>query len=81
MDTSPQALRPCPFCGSSAHLYPDGDMEGHAVLCSGDQLVDGRYILFGATRLHCPLSAFGFATEADAITAWNQRAAPSREEG
>ena len=60
------ALKPCPFCGSSAAQYPDGDMEGHSIMCSGDRLEIGA---------SCPMTAFGYATEAEAAERWNLRAA------
>jgi len=60
------ALKPCPFCGSSAAQYPDGDMEGHSIMCSGDRLEIGA---------SCPMTAFGYATEAEAAERWNIRAA------
>lgn len=60
------ALKPCPFCGSSAAQYPDGDMEGHSIMCSGDRLEIGA---------SCPMTAFGYATEAEAAERWNLRTA------
>lgn len=61
-------LEPCPFCGADAMRYPDGDMEGYSVMCSG------KHALFGATRECCPLAgSFGYATQEDADKAWNRR--------
>lgn len=58
-------LLPCPFCGSSAEFYTDGDMEGHSVMCSGDK---------AAADDPCPLHTFGFSSMTDAQAAWNRRA-------
>jgi hypothetical protein len=58
----------CPFCGSRAEPYPDGDMEGHSIMCTGDGA------LFGASKSHCPMTTFGYATHDDAAAAWNSRA-------
>ena len=61
-------LLPCPFCRSAAEFYPDGDMEGHSVMCSGNG------VLFGGTRLNCPMGTFGYASMEEAQSAWNTRA-------
>lgn len=58
---------PCPFCGDSAFLYPDGDMEGHSVMCRG------------VADPNCASNAFGYSSEADAIAAWNRRAQPAAQ--
>lgn len=55
------ALLPCPFCGNEPTRYPDGDMEGYAVMCSADT---------GA----CRMTTFGHASQAEADAAWNRRA-------
>ncbi|EBP6145127.1 DUF551 domain-containing protein, partial [Salmonella enterica] len=55
-------LLPCPFCGSPAEHYPDGDMEGYIIMC-------------GNKNGDCNLQAFGFATPEEAEKAWNTRAA------
>ena len=52
-------LKPCPFCGGEAEHYEDGYMQ-HYVVC---------------TRRGCYARSFGFESEAEAITAWNTRAA------
>ena len=56
-----EELKPCPFCGDSAFFYPDGDKEGHSVMCRG------------VADPSCALNTFGYATEAEAIAAWNTR--------
>ncbi|EAN0774345.1 DUF551 domain-containing protein [Salmonella enterica] len=56
------SLLPCPFCGSPAEHYPDGDMEGHIIMC-------------GNKNGDCNLQAFGFTTPEEAEKAWNTRAA------
>lgn len=68
LSTSSQAapddsgLLPCPFCGSPAEHYPDGDMEGYIIMC-------------GNKNGDCNLQAFGFTTTEEAEKAWNTRAA------
>ncbi|EHN1106074.1 Lar family restriction alleviation protein [Salmonella enterica] len=68
LSTSSQAapddsvLLPCPFCGSPAEHYPDGDMEGYIIMC-------------GNKNGDCNLQAFGFTTPQEAEKAWNTRAA------
>ncbi|ELP0000228.1 DUF551 domain-containing protein [Salmonella enterica] len=68
LSTSSQAapddsvLLPCPFCGSPAEHYPDGDMEGYIIMC-------------GNKNGDCNLQAFGFTTPEEAEKAWNTRAA------
>ncbi|QVP48657.1 DUF550 domain-containing protein [Salmonella enterica subsp. salamae] len=56
------SLLPCPFCGSPAEHYPDGDMEGYIIMC-------------GNKNGDCNLQAFGFTTREEAEKAWNTRAA------
>ena len=58
-------LKPCPFCGDSAFFYPDGDTEGHSVMCRG------------VADPSCASNTFGYSTEAEAIAAWNRRAQPA----
>lgn len=55
-------LLPCPFCGSPAEHYPDGDMEGYSVMC-------------GHKNGDCDSWIFGFATPEEAERSWNTRAA------
>lgn len=55
-------LLPCPFCGSPAEHYPDGDMEGYIIMC-------------GNKNGDCNPQAFGFTTPEEAEKAWNTRAA------
>ncbi len=55
-------LLPCPFCGSPAEHYPDGDMEGYIIMC-------------GNKNGDCNLQTFGFTTPEEAEKAWNTRAA------
>ncbi|EFT5066391.1 DUF551 domain-containing protein [Salmonella enterica] len=68
LSTSSQAepddsgLLPCPFCGSPAEHYPDGDMEGYIIMC-------------GNKNGDCNLQTFGFTTPEEAEKAWNTRAA------
>lgn len=52
----------CPFCGSPAEHYPDGDMEGYIIMC-------------GNKNGDCNLQTFGFTTPEEAEKAWNTRAA------
>lgn len=55
-------LKPCPFCGSPAEHYPDGDMEGYQIMCSNDM---GK----------CPMTTwFGWSTAEEAENNWNRRA-------
>lgn len=61
----------CPFCGSKAEPYPDGDMEGHSIMCTG------KGALFGGTAADCPMRTFGFATHEEAVAAWSRRAGAS----
>ncbi|MRW85373.1 hypothetical protein GJ698_14905 [Pseudoduganella sp. FT26W] len=56
-------LKPCPFCGSPAEHYPDGEMEGYDVMCS-------------STTSDCKFNVFGSRTPAQAEALWNRRAAP-----
>ncbi|EAM8652903.1 hypothetical protein AH273_12950 [Salmonella enterica] len=68
LSTSSQAepddsgLLPCPFCGSPAEHYPDGDMEGYIIMC-------------GNKNGDCNLQTFWFTTPEEAEKAWNTRAA------
>ncbi|EEM2503783.1 TPA: hypothetical protein GND40_004111 [Salmonella enterica subsp. indica] len=55
-------MLPCPFCGSPAEHYPDGDTEGYIIMC-------------GNKNGDCNLQAFGFTTPEEAEKAWNTRAA------
>jgi hypothetical protein len=64
-------LLPCPFCGADAEPYPDGDMEGHSIMCSG------KHALFDGDKLCCPVNTFGYATHEEAVAAWNRRASLS----
>lgn len=62
-------LKPCPFCGSPAFEYPDGDMEGHSIMCSG------KHALFNGSEDRCPMNTFGYDSQEASIKAWNRRAA------
>jgi hypothetical protein len=64
-------LRRCPFCGSKAERYPDGDMEGYMVYCSPDSETRA---LFGNKKEVCPMGTFAYDTQEDADAAWNNRA-------
>lgn len=66
-----EALKPCPFCGSKAEPYPDGDMEGFGIMCTGE------HALFGGKRSACPIASFAYASHEEAVAAWNTRATPS----
>lgn len=68
-------LLPCPFCGRKAHviqaekpLYSHIHKEGWYVEC------DYCYVSMGLDFLSDNASMGAFATEADAIAAWNRRA-------
>ena len=61
-----EGLDRCPHCGSTASFYPDGDMEGHSVICSGDN----------DQRNNCPNRAFGYDSQEEARLAWNTRFMP-----
>lgn len=61
-------LLPCPFCGAAAEEYPDGDMEGYSVGCSG--YVRG---IWGNTRTSCASHTFAYTTQEEANAAWNTR--------
>jgi len=64
-----ERILPCPFCGSNAEEYPDGDMEGFSIMCSGDK----PFVLFGGEKANCPLSTFGYETRKASIDSWNMR--------
>lgn len=64
----PNELLPCPHCGSEAHVYPDGDMEGYSVSCSGK--VNG---IWGNDETCCAKNSFAYTTQAEANAAWNTR--------
>ena len=55
-----ETLLPCPFCGSPAEHYPDGDMEGYSIMCSHQ-------------KGPCNMWAFGYETPEEAERAWNTR--------
>jgi hypothetical protein len=55
-------LMPCPFCGSPAEHYPDGEEEGYDVMCS-------------STTKDCRFNVFGSSTREEAEALWNRRAA------
>lgn len=55
--------------------YPDGDMEGYSVMCSGD-----RFTLFGGSRRDCPMNTFGYSSQEEADSAWNRRTPASEGE-
>jgi hypothetical protein len=59
----PQELKPCPFCGSDAVHYAEGEQEGYYILCSGNKN-DG---------LICHLHIFGWDKRQDSVDAWNRR--------
>jgi len=64
-----EELKPCPFCGSKAEVYPDGDMEGHSIMCSNFGGLE-----FAGHSSRCPMGTFGYATQEEAESAWNRRA-------
>jgi hypothetical protein len=64
-------LKGCPFCGAKAMRYPDGDMEGYSVMCSGK--MDGPILFNTNTRDTCPMGTFGYLSQEDADSAWNNR--------
>ena len=78
-DIKPVALKPCPFCGSTAEVYADGDFEGYAVLCSGENTT------FNGDNACCPIKTFGYESQEAASAAWNRRPesalTQAREEG
>lgn len=57
------SLQNCPHCASAALVYPDGDMEGYRVMCSGDKDLQNQ----------CPSGVFGYPTQLEADDAWNKR--------
>ena len=60
-------LKPCPFCGGPARLW--------------DQ-AKGKAVVGCAAGSHCcAVTPHIFGTEAEAITAWNTRPSPARDEG
>ena len=62
-------LAACPFCGSEALFCPDGEEEGHSIMCSGNK----------DDHKDCPISAFRFeATIEQASEAWNRHALPAQ---
>lgn len=73
---TPEAVRmaellPCPFCGSAEHLFVEPEETG-----SGGQWVSPIHAGCSA-RTGCGVSRIG-DDEAEAITAWNSRAALER---
>lgn len=62
-------LLPCPFCGSPAEEYPDGDMEGYSVMCSGK-----NKLVINDQVVPCPQYTFGYVMRETSIQAWNMRA-------
>jgi Lar family restriction alleviation protein len=68
--TEPDGLLPCPFCGGEAVVQPHGDPKGlWRVFCS----VPGSS---AEHRAGCWMGSDSFHSKADAISAWNRRAAP-----
>lgn len=70
-----EELKPCPFCGSPAFEYPDGDMEGYSIMCSGKS-----GLMFGGKAENCPLNTFGYESQEASIRAWNMRASGNADE-
>lgn len=54
-----KTLKPCPFCGSEAHLH--SGTEDHWIICSNSDCA-------------AALVARSFSSEEEAINAWNRRA-------
>jgi len=66
-------LKACPFCAAEAERYPDGDMEGYSVMCSG-WVKNEEWSLKDNTRHVCPMGIFGYKSQEDADASWNTRA-------
>lgn len=60
MTSATDELLPCPFCGGEAHTFHNYLWH---VKCDG---TNGRY--------YCVMAFGAFATEKEAIDAWNRRA-------
>jgi len=65
------ALKPCPFCGGEAWLRQWG--SGWALTCRNNRTL-ARLADF--TERECPIAIVLTPTKAEAIAAWNTRAAP-----
>lgn len=61
-----ERLKPCPFCGGGAHMFQ---------VCG-----DGDYVV-GCDAEGCWTTQGAYATEAEAVAAWNRRATPTQEPG
>lgn len=57
-------LKPCPFCGSEAHIYRHPTIGNYAPACNND-----RCEVYWQRE---------YGTEAEAIAAWNTRAEPQK---
>lgn len=64
-------LKPCPFCGGEAELHPTYDMDTNEV--------DGWFVWCNNDTCECKPETGQFFTEAEAIAAWNSRAAMEYE--
>lgn len=67
-------LKPCPFCGcgeSIVHLWPTFDSEA-----SSSPKPETFWVSCDASRGGCGINHFG-KSRMQAITKWNQRAAPA----
>lgn len=60
----PNKLKPCPFCGGKAKIFPTPDDFGYGVECENDCI-----FFFGQ-----------FDTRERAIEAWNRRACESKNQ-
>ena len=63
-----EGLKPCPFCGGEALVDDNEPYPGDCI-----------WFDVGCGECNCVIDAC-FDTEADAIAAWNRRAAPTTEE-
>ena len=67
-------LKPCPFCGGEAREWNNGSME--PIIDENGAYVDmliSSLDMFGIECERCFCQNIGYATEIEAIKAWNKR--------